>query len=81
MDVGSLPNHRRAQKRQSTMAVEQFSPNQMRKASWGPDDYVMDSAAFHEYELKQEQKRQNLMVADGRTIDIKWSCGGIAPMG
>ena len=36
-----------------------FSLNRMRKASYGPNDDVMDSATFHEYELKQEQERQN----------------------
>ena len=53
----------------------------MRKASYGPNDYVMDSATFHEYELKQEQKRQNLLVDDGVGINVSWSCGGIAPYG
>ena len=61
------------------MAKEYFSLNQMRKASWGPNDYVMDSAPFLEDELKEEQDRQQKLVAEGKKIDISWSCMGNGP--
>ena len=47
----------------------------------GPDDYVMDSYPFHQYELTQEQERQNIRVAENEPLEISWSCGGIAPYG
>ena len=51
----------------------------MRRSSYGPADYVMDSAPFFEDELKEEQERQLEIVAEGKEIGINWSCMGNGP--
>ena len=45
-----------------------MSLTRMRRASYGPTDYVMDSAPFLEDELKEEQERQQKLLAEGKEV-------------
>ena len=61
------------------MAEERLLAEADQQVFMGPEDYVMDSQPCHQYELTQEQERQNIRVVDNAPLEISWSFAGIAP--
>ena len=51
----------------------------MRKTSTAPWCYVPDAVPYEDWELAQEQRRQNNLKRDHNEIDIQWSCCGNHP--